>query len=489
MIRSVGSSHKGNDAGGSFGIGKNAPFAASALRTVFYSTKLAGGEVAFQGVARLVTHLEAANKPTQGTGYYGLIDAEGHPKAIREEAKIPAFMRRQEQGTDIHIFGYLGSDNWTKLLERATLEHFWPAIGWGDLVVEINDVVIDQHTLPERMEMARSEAMASNPYFAGFNEAAYVYYDAYAHHQHVETKTLKRLKEVKAYFKTGDADLPNQVAMVRKTGMVIYKHGAFRGLRVKFAGVFVCDNKEGNELLRQMEPPKHDEWDIDRPAKGAGRAVRKEYHDWLRETLVALTPKVESDVAAVDELADYLPDTISPDGQASKNRPDDESTEGDTQEPNEVSEPVIAERVGPTAKKPAHDPTDQPKPPTDDPEPPTEQNPTDADTDDDDEKPAKKKPVVLQAKGFADAQAGEYVIVLRATQATTVSVAVTAVGEDAFTEEVTLVSARDRATQATLAISGGKLEQIELPANQARYLAVAFNDFARRAVKIAAYEI
>lgn len=492
MIRSVGSSHKSNDAGGSFGIGKNAPFAASALRVVFYSTKLEGGQVAFQGVARLVTHLDATKEPTQGTGYYGLVDEKGHPKSIREESKIPLFFRRQEQGTDIHILGYLGSDHWTQLLERATLEHFWPAISWGHLVVEIGDsLVINKEELPQRMEAARSEALANNPYYTGFNEAAYVYYDAYTSHQHEETETLKRLKEVKAYFKTGEADLPNQVAMIRKTGMVIYKHGSFRGLRLKFAGVFVCDNKEGNELLRQMEPPKHDEWEVDRPAKGAGRSIKKEYHDWLRGTLVSLTPKIETDVLAVDELADYLPDTISPDGNASKNRPTEDNALGNTQEANEISEPVITETVGPTAKKPAPNPDDKPKPPTDDPDPQEEEeDSTDKDTDDEEEeKPKKKVPAVLQAKGFADAKAGEYIVVLRSTQPTTMTVTITAVGEDAFTEEVSLLSARDQETKDAIPVGGNKIEQIELQANQARRLAIAFNDFARRAVNITAYEV
>ena len=492
MIRSVGSSHKSNDAGGSFGIGKNAPFAASALRTVFYSTRLADGQVAFQGVARLVTHCDTTNKPTQGTGYYGLVDAHGHPKSIREEARIPTFFRRKEQGTDIHILGYLGSDNWMKLLERATLEHFWPAISWGHLVVEIADSIINQQTLAGHMEAARSEALANNPYFAGFNEAAFVYYDAYANHQHQATKVLKQLGAVQAFFRVGEADLPNQVAMIRKTGMVIYRHGSFRGLRLKFAGAFVCDDQNGNELLRRMEPPRHDKWDVDLPAKGASQAVKKEYHTWLRETLVGLTPKIDTKVLAVDELADYLPDTISPDGSAGKQRPTDDSTPGNTQEPNEISEPVITETVAPTAKKPAPQPDETPKPPADDPDPEKENSggATDKDTDDADEKPPQKKtPPVLQAKGFADARAGEYIVVLRASQPATVTVALTAVGEDAFTEEVKLLSARDQATNAALAVGGNKIEQLDLLADKPRRVAVAFNDFARRAVTISIYEV
>ena len=491
MIRSVGSSQKANDAGGSFGIGKNAPFAASALRTVFYSTKLEDSAAAFIGVARLVTHNSAEGDPTQGTGYFGAANEKGHPKSIRREADIPTFFRRKEQGTDIHILGYMGSDNWKKQLERATLEHFWPAISWGDLVVEIgDDIVIDFDSLDLHMEAARADALANpNSFYAGFNEAAYVFYNAWADPQHIVEKELRRLKNVFACFKVGDFGLPNQVAMVRKTGMVIYKHGSFRGLRLKFAGVFVCINEDGNTLLRQMEPPRHDEWDVDRPEKGGSRAVKKEYHDWLRETLVSLTPKIEAKVLEVDELADYLPDTITPDGGAGKNSPTDQSSQGSTDEPNEITEPIITETVGPTAKRPGRDPGEKPQPPTDDPAPKDPTDPSDTDTEDDDEPTKKKRLAVLFAKGFADAAANEYVVFLRSDQATVVTVAINAVGEDAFTEEINLLRARDRDTNQELAVSSGKIEEVQLQSGQPRRLAVTFNDSARRAVTIVAYEV
>jgi len=73
LIRCSGSSSKWAGEGGSFGIGKNAPFAASRMRTVLYSTLNSDKEHAFQGVARLVTH-ERARKTVQATGYLGLPD-------------------------------------------------------------------------------------------------------------------------------------------------------------------------------------------------------------------------------------------------------------------------------------------------------------------------------------------------------------------------------------------------------------------------------
>ena len=43
LVKASGVSDKGDDAGGSFGIGKSAPFACSDLRTVFYATQDVNG--------------------------------------------------------------------------------------------------------------------------------------------------------------------------------------------------------------------------------------------------------------------------------------------------------------------------------------------------------------------------------------------------------------------------------------------------------------
>ena len=98
LIKSVGSSDKDSNSGGSFGIGKHAPFACSDLRTVYYGTKEVGSGIeAFQGVAKLVTHLNEHGEPTQGTGYYGIIEKN---KPITATADVNKICRRADIGTD-----------------------------------------------------------------------------------------------------------------------------------------------------------------------------------------------------------------------------------------------------------------------------------------------------------------------------------------------------------------------------------------------------
>jgi hypothetical protein len=72
-----GMSVKADDnSGGSFGIGKNAPFACSSLSMVFYNTWDVENYKAFVGVGRVATLLNEAGKPTQRVGRYQNNDDE-----------------------------------------------------------------------------------------------------------------------------------------------------------------------------------------------------------------------------------------------------------------------------------------------------------------------------------------------------------------------------------------------------------------------------
>lgn len=78
LVKMQGVSYKpeleGQGAGGSHGIGKYAPFAVSALRTVFYWTYFSENgrkQERFQGKSVLMSHRDAQEEETQGTGFYG----------------------------------------------------------------------------------------------------------------------------------------------------------------------------------------------------------------------------------------------------------------------------------------------------------------------------------------------------------------------------------------------------------------------------------
>jgi hypothetical protein len=207
LIRCRGASSKGADAGGAFGIGKDAPFAASYLRTVLYSTNTGGGQCAFQGVARLATHAPSEGRKADSVGFLG-----GQSGAsIRLVDEIPSELRRSNRGTDLYILGFIAKDGWEKALRLAVLEYFWPAIHFGDLEVRINNEEINEDNLDALMRESADEE--------DFN--GHKYYESYTSATHEFEETLPHLKEVSLHLRAEQTQLPKRIALVRKSGMVI----------------------------------------------------------------------------------------------------------------------------------------------------------------------------------------------------------------------------------------------------------------------------
>jgi len=293
LIRCAGSSSKWGGEGGSFGIGKNAPFAASCLRTVLYSTLNTDGDHVFQGVSTLVSHELPDGATAQPTGFLG----GDHGESIRVSGHVPHEFRRTEHGLDIVTLEYPAAPSWQNDLIYSVLDNFWPAIDFGDLVVTVGDQTIDRSNLPE--------LLAS---FSGQEEfTAHLFYQAYKYPSQLFQDNLSKLHETSLYLSTGDVDLPKRVAMVRKTGMVIYQRGWLRSI-LPFCGVFLCRNEEGNRLLREMEPPRHDTWDPDHPLKGANKKIETEYMTFIRECIRKLVPVDDSKIISIPGLNRFLPD-------------------------------------------------------------------------------------------------------------------------------------------------------------------------------------
>jgi len=293
LVRSAGSSSKWGGEGGSFGIGKNAPFAASNLRAVFYSTMTSDRKRAFQGVATLVSHKKRRGMTAQPTGFLGTDSGA----SVRVSNDIPREFRRAECGLDIIILEYPAAATWQNDLMYSVLDNFWPAIDIGDLVVTVGDQTIEKSNLPTLLEAFSGQD--------GFN--AHHYYKAHIAPAQSFREQLPNLEEVSLYLSVGNMELPKKVAMVRKTGMVIFQKGYLRSI-VPFCGVFLCRNEKGNRLLREMEPPRHDEWDPDHPERGANKRIESEYMAFIRECINKLVPVDDSKVITIPGLNRFLPD-------------------------------------------------------------------------------------------------------------------------------------------------------------------------------------
>jgi len=292
LIRCAGSSSKGGGEGGSFGIGKNAPFAASLVRTVLYTTFNTDEEHIFQGVATLVSHSHPHGGVSQPTGFLGGTNGA----SVRSIANMPAKFRRLQHGTDVIVLAFPATDNWQNDLVYSVLDNSWPAIHFGDLEVKIGDITIKKGNLQPLLETFSGQE--------GFT--AHLFYQAFTHPTRKFQAELPWLREVTLHLTAGEDELPKRIAMVRKTRLKIFEK-PFRSV-IPFCAVFMCQNDRGNKLLREMEPPRHDVWDADYPRKRAYRIIESEYVNFIRDCIRKLTPADESKVIAIPGLNRFLPD-------------------------------------------------------------------------------------------------------------------------------------------------------------------------------------
>jgi hypothetical protein len=215
LVKSQGVSNKGDTAGGSFGIGKSSPFAASWFRTVFYGTRTEAGHVALQGVSRLVTHNNPEGKSTQGIGFIGIYDPKGGEggdpvfRAVRNENTISALFKRTEPGTDIWVIGYRGGTDWRNDLIRSIISNFWPSIHLGLIEFTVGTEVITGKNLPQLIQsyVGQEDFEAHHFYKAILNQPI--------------KKSLAHVGTCELYLCTSNQELPKKICMVRKSGMRI----------------------------------------------------------------------------------------------------------------------------------------------------------------------------------------------------------------------------------------------------------------------------
>jgi hypothetical protein len=324
LTKAVGASDKAGGAGGSFGIGKHAPFACSDLRTILYGTKDTQSRIAFQGVSKLVTHNNAKGT-TQGTGYFGFKNKNA---PIDDSSLIDKIFRRTKVGTDLFILGFLRNKEWADEVAKGLLGSFFVSIHEGRLLARVGDVAINRNTLTKLFDKYSREDpdWAASAYYQTLisEEASSFSEEDFQDLGRIELRILP------------SKDYPKRVAMVRSTGMKIYDKGHFQ-TPIRFAGVFVAKGENLNEFLRSTEPPSHDQWEPNRHEDPSyARNVLNQLNGWIRDKVRSLSEIHGFDELDADGISQYLPDDLDETSQITEN-----VSEGERLEP----EPDISVQV------------------------------------------------------------------------------------------------------------------------------------------------
>lgn len=329
LVKMQGFSQKDDaGAGGSHGIGKYAPFAVSALRTVFYWTCYEeDGETVekLQGKAVLMSHGDATSR-TQGTGFYGVKD---ECEALSDVGSVPQRLRRlnaerdPEYGTALVIAGFSEESRWQQRIASSVIENYFYAITKRALRVLVDpgtksanlpDVQIDETNLSLWFETLEEDIASDDDEDGNALKRAKAYCGLMDGSTTPAEKQDSELGHCKLYVRVGEG-LPSRVALVRRTGMLVtdQQNNLLRfPLHQDFVAMCVFEDPSGNALLRRMENPQHDRFEHNRlpeEERQKGRNALKRITSWIRDEIRKQAgPQDVGQTTVLSELATYLPD-------------------------------------------------------------------------------------------------------------------------------------------------------------------------------------
>lgn len=307
LVSSDGISDKSDGSGGSYGIGKNAPFACSDLSLVFYNTFAKDGKKALEGVARAATLKNEKGDPTQAIGHYR--SDEGY-NPITEDIDCPIRdkYKRDKYGTDIIIVGcnsFIEKNlDWQDKLVQAVLHHFLLAIMKKKLVVKVKNEVINDETLPDLIEKYKN---ANTNSFLTSN----FYETLTAPEGGVIRKTIIDEDDLEIYLKS-KPEYKRKIAKFRRSGMLVWEHG--KRTYQNFTAVVIVKGEQLNEILRKTEPPKHNIWDAKRIEDKDESKQAQKYIDQIDNEILSSISNIYSEEISdsVDSgVGEFLPDDLS----------------------------------------------------------------------------------------------------------------------------------------------------------------------------------
>ncbi len=329
LVKSRGISVKGaEDAGGSYGIGKSAPFIISDLRTVLYGTAYEqDGQVheKFQGRSILMSHeaeIDGERQTTQGTGFLGWV------QDCRELTgkDCPSEFRYLDGGgpvlgTAIWIAAPRVEGGWRRELARSVVENYFFALNEGSLEVLLEpDDGADEAIWDIRRDTLGKVFGALDSDRDADLQQARVFWKmvAGAGEPGTEERLWQNdvLGDCRLWIRVAKG-LSSRLGLIRGTGMLITTNQKrlrrFPGTR-DFAAVCVFESSKANDLLRSMENPRHDQFEPDRlpePKRDRTRKELRAFAEWVREQIKEVAGhKVQAVDDNLAELAQHLPDEL-----------------------------------------------------------------------------------------------------------------------------------------------------------------------------------
>ena len=251
-------------AGGSFGIGKNAPYLVSGIKTVCYSTRYPnrGREEKFIARCKISAHPDPGKPDTmlQHIGFGTKEPAKRGCRVLPTRGKsiYPGF-KLDDVGSGIFILGFEPLDsNWIKKAKETVACNFFAAIHEKRLRIRIENEglahEITHETLDEIFETVARREPAKHYY--------HLIRNANAQEEEIQGK----IGTFSMRLDVGNDDYPNRIAYINRRGMLVtddkrWCHNPFSvsvGVGwAKYVAVLRATDDKTDERIRKMEPPNH----------------------------------------------------------------------------------------------------------------------------------------------------------------------------------------------------------------------------------------
>jgi hypothetical protein len=328
FIKAKGQSKKETDAGGSYGIGQFAPFTVSKLRTIFVSTVFLNDndipEQYTQGKSILMSH-DLKGSIHQGVGYWGVKEKckplIGVKESLQKWQRVNSEENmRKSTGSTIWILAFDDKPYWEESLGVSIAQSFFGSIQNNNLNVDINGKIkLSQNSILDYFSNNHIRDLIDKGKLESQKKAALHQFDScriYLEALHHDPKVFVEESEMNELGRCElriilDDDAPKSVSILRngmsitdsQNGLISFSD--FKG----FAAVLQCKSKKGNELLRLMEPPKHDAFEperLNREDQKRGRKALSDISKWVRKMLKRHAKDPVTEITAIDELSEFF---------------------------------------------------------------------------------------------------------------------------------------------------------------------------------------
>jgi hypothetical protein len=333
FMKAKGQSKKDDqNASGSYGIGKFAPYAASMIRSVFVSTvsRDETGEVhqLTQGRAILMSHDDEDGGRHQGVGFWG--NPEKCQPVVGVCESLPNWLQRvsgrslseDDCGTRLLVIGFAEKGDWKRRLQSTLIKNFFGAIHAEKLDLQIGDeILINRQTQYDIVEQEEILLGMETDEEGVRNTIAYL--KCLLTHENIAIERHQNTVFGHCEIRVMVADdLPKKVVFLRN-GMLISDTLKLNGLRrfsefKDFVAIFQCKDDAGNALLRKMEPPRHDDFQpallLTKDEQNKAKRGLQEAAEYIRDMLRRNAKDPVSEVTKLDELKEFFGDERSGNG-------------------------------------------------------------------------------------------------------------------------------------------------------------------------------